>query len=65
MEALRKEREAREQLLNEHISTCKQKVGILDRELENINRDFEELENKKAKIAAKHGDQNVNGDDII
>eukprot|EP00957_Ditylum_brightwellii_P180418 13743452-Ditylum_brightwellii.AAC.1 len=65
MEALRRDREVREQLLNEHISTCQRKVGILDRELKNINREFEELEHKKAKIAAEHGDQTVNEDDII
>eukprot|EP00957_Ditylum_brightwellii_P076415 5807530-Ditylum_brightwellii.AAC.1 len=65
MEDIRRDREVREQLGEEHVSTYKQKVDLLDRELENIKREFEEVENKKTKIDTEHGDQYVNKDDIM
>mmetsp|Transcript_37611 Transcript_37611/g.55012 ORF Transcript_37611/g.55012 Transcript_37611/m.55012 type:complete len:610 (-) Transcript_37611:354-2183(-) len=65
MEDIRRDREVREQLWEEHVSTYKRKVDLLDRELENINREFEEVENKKAKIATEHGDRYVYEDDIM
>jgi len=65
MEALKRDRAVRENTWREHVSTYEQKVGVLDKELENINREFEGLKQKKLKLAETHGHKNANENDLI
>jgi len=65
MEALKRDREVRDNTWREHVSTYEQKVVVLDKELENINREFEGLKQKKLKLAETHGHKNANENDLI
>jgi len=65
MEALKRDRAVRDNTWREHVSTYEQKVGVLDKELENINREFEGLKQKKLKLAETHGHKNANENDLI
>eukprot|EP00957_Ditylum_brightwellii_P211804 15366619-Ditylum_brightwellii.AAC.1 len=65
MEALRREREVNTKMWKELITTYEEKAYILEKEMENINKEYKELEHEKAKLAAKHGDTNATDDDFI
>eukprot|EP00957_Ditylum_brightwellii_P064322 4881767-Ditylum_brightwellii.AAC.1 len=65
MEALRRVKEVNTKMWTEYIVTYKQKVNILEKEIENINKEYEELENEKAKLSSKYGDTNATNDDFI
>eukprot|EP00957_Ditylum_brightwellii_P209037 15359978-Ditylum_brightwellii.AAC.1 len=65
METLRREREVKAKTWRELITAYEQKAYILEKEMENINKEDEELENEKAKLATKHGDTNATKDDFI
>eukprot|EP00957_Ditylum_brightwellii_P024729 1868091-Ditylum_brightwellii.AAC.1 len=65
MEALGGEIKEREKAWEDLISNYEQKVHILGKVLEEINKEFEELEIKKANLAAKHGDTTADESDLI
>eukprot|EP00957_Ditylum_brightwellii_P039349 2976553-Ditylum_brightwellii.AAC.1 len=65
MEALRRVKEVNTKMWTELIVTYEQKINILEKEMENIRKEYEELENEKAKLAAKYGDTNTTEDDFI
>eukprot|EP00957_Ditylum_brightwellii_P074498 5660518-Ditylum_brightwellii.AAC.1 len=65
MEALRREKEVKTKMWRKLITSYEQKVDVLEKETENINKEYEKLENAKAKLAAKHGNTNATDDDFI
>eukprot|EP00957_Ditylum_brightwellii_P044062 3343350-Ditylum_brightwellii.AAC.1 len=65
MEALRRVKKVNTKMWTELSTTYEQRVNILEKEMENIRKEYEELENEKAKLAAKHGDTNATDDDFI
>eukprot|EP00957_Ditylum_brightwellii_P094380 7186316-Ditylum_brightwellii.AAC.1 len=65
MEALRREKEVNTKMCRELSTTYEHKINILEKEMEKINKEYEELENEKAKLASKHGDTNATDNDFI
>jgi len=65
MEALMRDNDARTKTWEKLISDYEQKAGILSKELEDTKNEFNELETKKANLAEKYGDTNVDEDDLI
>eukprot|EP00957_Ditylum_brightwellii_P074411 5653581-Ditylum_brightwellii.AAC.1 len=65
MENLTRQQEARAKMWKEHTSAYEQKARIFDKELEDISKEYEHLENEKMKLAEEYGDTNVDDDDFI